>query len=100
VAAEFEEGIQRFEMAISQLEMLFQNDAPTLSQGGLSKRYKVQSVKLTTADLMELDGAMREDLSILTNLKVSRATKSADGRTTTLSTFTFICAKWPTFRYA
>jgi autophagy-related protein 11 len=33
VAAEFEQGIQRFELAISQLEHLFQTDAPSLSQG-------------------------------------------------------------------
>jgi hypothetical protein len=35
VADELEEGMQRFQMAISQLEMLFENDTPSLSQGKL-----------------------------------------------------------------
>jgi autophagy-related protein 11 len=51
-------------LAISQLEHLFQNDAPTLSQGE-------PEVDIADVDLMELDSAMREDLSVLTSVKVS-----------------------------
>lgn len=67
---EFEEGLARLELAIEQLVLLFQEETPTLSQGEISSLFLVDTW-LTAIDLMELDSAMREDLCVLTDVKVS-----------------------------